>query len=316
MKRPLLAVALLAVTGCSVLRTAAAVHSRAANLPQPPEPAASALPGTRFYLGVRAQGFPPSWASVERFSTAVGQPVKLVLIYSGWNEPFPSVLASEMRSHGVIPLIQINPSGTTMAGIASGREDSYLRSYAQAVRAFGGPVVIGFAHEMNGSWYPWGYGRTPPPVWVAAWRHVVHVFRQSRATNVTWLWTVSAGSTSPSRVRRYWPGAAYVNWVGIDGYYYKPTKRFAQIFAPSIRVIRSFTRDPIMLSETAIGPVAGQARMIPNLFAGIRRYHLRGLVWFDVAQHQGKYHQDWRLEGDPAGLAVFRRELKTVEPPG
>jgi beta-mannanase len=23
-------------------------------------------------------------------------------------------------------------------------------------------------------------------------------------------------------LRDYWPGAAYVNWIGIDGYYYGP----------------------------------------------------------------------------------------------
>lgn len=30
---------------------------------------------------------------------------------------------------------------------------------------------------------------------------------------------------------------------------------------------------------------------------------------FDQAQHAGIYHQDWRLEGDLAAIAAFRREL-------
>jgi len=31
-----------------------------------------------------------------------------------------------------------------------------------------------------------------------------------------------------------------------------------------------------------------------------------GLVWFDVPQHAGIYHQDWRLEDDQAAEVSFR----------
>jgi hypothetical protein len=42
------------------------------------------------------------------------------------------------------------------------------------------------------------------------------------------------------------------------------------------------------------------------LIAGVRPARLVGMVWFDRAQHQGIYHQEWRLEDDPAALAAFR----------
>jgi len=29
-------------------------------------------------------------------------------------------------------------------------------------------------------------------------------------------------------------------------------------------------------------------------------------VWFDIAQHQGIYHQDWRIEDSRAAEAAFR----------
>jgi len=29
-------------------------------------------------------------------------------------------------------------------------------------------------------------------------------------------------------------------------------------------------------------------------------------VWFDIAQHQGIYHQDWRIEDSRAAAAAFR----------
>jgi hypothetical protein len=61
--------------------------------------------------------------------------------------------------------------------------------------------------------------------------------------------------------------------------------------------------------------VAGQAAKIPDLFAGVRTSHLLGLVWFDRTQADGLYHQDWRLEGHPAGLAAFRRALQSYQDP-
>src|SRR6185437_7678694 len=46
-----------------------------------------------------------------------------------------------------------------------------------SVRDFGSPVVIGFGHEMNAYWYSWGYRHTPAATFVAAWRHIVTLFR-------------------------------------------------------------------------------------------------------------------------------------------
>jgi hypothetical protein len=62
----------------------------------------------------------------------------------------------------------------------------------------------------------------------------------------------------------------------------------------------------VLLSETAVGPEAGQFTKIGNLFAGMRKYNTLGLVWFDKAQHQGIYHQDWRIEDNFTAEAAFR----------
>ena len=54
-------------------------------------------------------------------------------------------------------IVQIDPRYASVAGIAAGNYDGYLRSYADSVRDFGSPVIIGFGHEMDARWYPWGY---------------------------------------------------------------------------------------------------------------------------------------------------------------
>jgi mannan endo-1,4-beta-mannosidase len=85
------------------------------------------------------------------------------------------------------PLVQLDPAGVPLAAITAGDYDSYLRSYADSVRRFGGPVVIGFGYDMNSSQHTWGYGHTRPRTFITAWRHIVTLFCGQRADNVTWL---------------------------------------------------------------------------------------------------------------------------------
>lgn len=264
------------------------------------------------YLGVYERGDQQSYGPVEGFARAVGYRPRIVAYFSRWGQPFPAGFVSRAHDHGAIPLIQIEPRGAFMRGIAAGRYDGYLRWYAQAVARYGNAVIIGFARDMNGRSYRWGWTHVPARVWVTAWRRVVTIFRQQYVPNVTWLWTITQGSRRTGPLRAYWPGAQYVDWVGIDGYYVTRAQTFQAAFAPTIRAARKLTRDPVLLSEVGIGQVADQARKIPDLFAGIRRYHLTGLVWFDVAQHGRAFEQDWRLEGHPAALGVFRRGVAAM----
>jgi mannan endo-1,4-beta-mannosidase len=264
------------------------------------------------YLGVYAPPSPASYAGVTAFSKATGAKLGLVLYYSGWNEAFQVKFAAAARKHHAVPLVQIDPTGFRLKAIAAGRYDAYLRSYASAVKAFGTQVVIGFGHEMNGNWYGWGYRHASPAAFVAAWRHIVNVFRQRGAGNVTWLWTINVinrrgGSCNPGP---WWPGSSYVNWVGIDGYYDRPSWTFASLFGPTIKAVRKLTLDPILVSETAAPGRAAQPAKIANLFAGIRAYGLLGFVWFDA----NRMH-DWRLRS-PAAIAAFRKGAQTFrEPP-
>jgi mannan endo-1,4-beta-mannosidase len=141
---------------------------------------------------------------------------------------------------------------------------------------------------------------------VAAWRHVVRLFRDEGASNVTWMWTVNAINAYSPSLRPWWPGKAWVNWVGIDGYYYYATDTFASVFGLAIAQIRTFTNTPVMIAETAVGNTPDRETQIGDLLAAVRADHMLGLVWFNEAQNDGIYHQDWRLQDDPAALAAFK----------
>ncbi len=264
-------------------------------------------------LGVYEMGPPHRYQPVAGFTKAIGRQPNLVGYYSGWNERFMTRFAQTVSGHGAATILQWDPTGVKVASIARGKYDSYLRSFADSVRDFGGPVVIGFGHEMNATWYSWGYGHVPPRTFVAAWRHIVTLFRSQGADNVTWLWTINADLPSTGPPASWWPGAAYVTWVGIDGYFYRSTDTFASVFGRTIAQVRAITDKPVLLSETAVGPEAGQAPKIANLFAGMRLYQTLGLVWFDIRQDDGLYHQNWRIENSPGATTAFRRGASTMK---
>ena len=298
----------------------AAEHERAVTSSSPPAVPAvvhASLPSTGFsYLGVYdgSDTSPGQYAQVEQFAQAVGGQPNIVMYYSSWGEPFSISYAQTARQHGATLLIDIDPTSTSCADIAAGQDDSFLQSYAESVKAFGQPVIISFGHEMNGTWYSWGWTNTQPAAFVQAWRHIVDVFRQAGADNVTWLWSINAVASYEGPLADYWPGASYVTWVGLDAYYYNVGDDFSSVFGSSIAAIRQVTDKPILIAETAIGQVTGQAATIPGLFAGVSATGLLGFVWYDQAQDYGIYHQDWQLEGNPAAVAAFRAALDTYLP--
>jgi mannan endo-1,4-beta-mannosidase len=145
------------------------------------------------------------------------------------------------------------------------------------------------------------------------------VFREQGVHNVIWMWTVNvihpgSGQISSAEIpspARWWPGSSYVTWVGIDGYYYKPSWTFAPLFGPTIKIVHALSRVPIpiLISETG-APAAYQPTKITDLFAGIRAYGLLGFVWFDA-----NGAEEWNLSSS-AAIAAFRRGANAINDPG
>lgn len=289
---------LLAATGCLTPLTS---QPPLTPVPAPANP----------LVGVYEPGVPGSWSPIAGFTDATGVKPGIVVYYSSWNQPFSTSFAQTAWDHDAYVLVQLEPKGVALASVAAGGSDAYLRSYADAVVAFGHPVIVSFGHEMNGTWYSWGYGHTSPAVFTAAWRHVVRVFRAAGAANVTWLWTVNTVQGASSSLSRWWPGAAWVDWTGIAGYYYRATDTFGSVFGSTIAAIRAFSGAPLLIAETAVGTTTNREDQIDALFAGVRAARLAGVAWFDAAQQAGLYHQDWRLEDDPAACAAFTAAVVT-----
>jgi hypothetical protein len=234
-------------------------------------------------------------SSYQAFKSSTGVDPAIVEHYIHPFEPLPTKFAGPAE-----PLVQIEPRHAPLADVAAGKYDGWLRELAEQAKAYRRPIILGWAPEMNGPWYSWGYKSVTPAVYVAAWRHVVTVFRQAGANNVTWLWTVNVASPGVSSPASWWPGPDWVDQVGVDGYFDTAAQTYSSRIAPTVAAVRRFWTGPVILSETAVSPVAGQVAKMPGLFESAAADRLAALVWFDL-----KGNQDWRLQSRPA-LAAFR----------
>ena len=188
--------------------------------------------------------------------------------------------------HGAIPLVSWGCTST--AAIDSGQFDQLITSYAMALKSFGHPVLLRWFWEMNlrVAKDVACIGPNGPAGFVSAWIHVWNIFHEVGATNVSFVWCpgVSAGvsDTTP-----YFPGAAYVDWIGADGYDRAATKgvgAFANIFGAWYAAFAGYGK-PMMIGETG-AMAAVQAAYLQGIGAVLPSRIPRHQGTGDTSMHQ------------------------------
>jgi membrane-bound metal-dependent hydrolase YbcI (DUF457 family) len=253
---------------------------------------------------------------IDSFAKRVGRTPVIVSSYKRWQSPpfVPSELRAVWR-RGAVPLVSWEPwtlagRGFPLSAIADGRYDGYLRRAAQAAAAWGKPILLRFAHEMNGTWYPWGRGRpgNTPGIYKAAWRHLVGIFRAAGAENVQWVWTPNVDGGGSYPFQSYFPGDRWVDWVGLDGFNWAKRgswESFTDLFASSYDTLSRITSRPMIIAETGSSQSDGNkaAWVSSALREELPRFSgIRAVVWF--SDPVGGV--DFRVDSSPGALRAFR----------
>ncbi|GAA2148650.1 hypothetical protein GCM10009760_40960 [Kitasatospora kazusensis] len=272
--------------------------------PRVPYDITSMLMPKKKFLGATFDGVPQSLAPVDAFRTTVGKAPNLLVYYLGWGDEFQTDQTQAVWQHGMLPYIAWEPFKKTLAEIGAGGEDDYIRRTALAIRDLNVPVAISFGHEMNGGWYPWGTKDSNAADFVTAWRRIHDRFQDVGCSNVIWVWSPNVINPVPTvRLKPYYPGDGYVDWLGVIGYYAKTGPHtFGTLFGPTLKEIRAFSTKPVVLAETASEPTPRKPADIADLFAGVLADPaVLGFVWFNLRKET-----DWRVDSGPDALAAFR----------
>jgi hypothetical protein len=275
--RPGVRVVALAVA-VAVVSAAFAVLAPAANAACTPDPL---LCPQRIYVGASVDGLPGDPAALDAFTQATGVSPSVAMYFYDFGGRVDTTALRLLSDSGRLPMMTWEPWNHTtpsanpysLQAIASGRFDAYLRAQGEALAAVGAPVAVRFAHEMNGSWYPWGQGvnGNTPADYVAAYRHVHDVITAAGATNVLWVWSPITVISRPGvPLAPLYPGDGYVDWVGLSVYFSSPTATYAADVPSTIRELdRVAPTKPLYVAETSVLPGPNRPAMIHELITGL-----------------------------------------------
>lgn len=293
-----------------------------------------------------------SQATYDGFVEQVGRPPAIWSFWSEWGNldetgcvggqtslpPDPALIA-HLAAQGTVPLLIWSPVDSTQLDsprytydeITKGTFDCYLKAFAQAVAAIPGPVLIRFAHEFDGYWFPWGIGRftNVPETFIAAWRHIWDIFRgpEGLAPNALFVWSPLGGS-SAAKMNELWPGDQYVDYIGMTAFNWagfhtdakgQPVewKSLPRIVDNRLKGFRDLPTKPIIITELGSHFEGGDkaAWITDGYTALVQRYpQIVGAIYFNVDMNKVNdpgHTENWILTmpEDGSALEAYKRLL-------
>lgn len=288
------------------------------------------------FIGFALDGYPITAERVSGLADATGRVPDLLMFYLQWPSldsrtvaGFPAKSVEAIRDAGAMPCITWEPmyiengreKTIPAATITNGNYDAYIRNFAQQAADWGKPVLVRFAHEMNISRYHWGtsetdYGPESPEIYKELFRYVVTLCRDAGNTNILWVFCPNAESvpvpseesgTTWNAMRNYYPGGAYVDVLGLDGYNWGTSRNqkehgwtsrpqmFKAIFEiPARELMGIAPRKPLFVFETAsVGTASDKEKWLRGAFRACSDLGIYGIVWFQVDKET-----DWTLPVD------------------
>ena len=243
---------------------------------------------------------------------------------------FPTTPMNDIRAHGAIPVLSwssqsipsnLNQPDFQLSDVIEGRYDEFILDFATEAKEWGHPFFLRFNWEMNGTWFSWseGVNGNRAGEYVAAWRHVHDLFASVGASNVSWVWCpfVDPGG-SMQNLSSLYPGDAYVDWTGLDGYNWgtnpsspRGWRSFDQLFENSYRQITESIAPtkPLMIGEVGSSEHGGsKAEWIAETLAEVPVSYprVKALLWFDKFDDG----MDWPIETSGGASAAFAEGIQ------
>ena len=269
----------------------------------------------------------------------VGQTPRLWALWSDWGSrgglkdcvpgqgdcAFPTDRVIALQQRGITPVVWWQPTNPAnpLQGLyerykrtLNGFHDAYITEWARAAKAAGEatgkPIILRYAHEATGYWFPWSVGRfdNTKENYKAAWRYVWKIFKREGALPyVRFMWS----TVFPYKWA--YPGDKYVKFVGITVLNFGADRSW-RTPGPLIdkRVVASakFTKRPIIIAELATAYLGGdKAKWLKQAYKGSYEKHpsIWGIMYLDTDEPNVTAAQpDWRLikPDDGSALNMYR----------
>ncbi len=226
---------------------------------------------------------------ISNFETLVNKRIVWAYFSNNWydNIKFPTAAVNTIDATERIPFIRIMPRTNfdeggpdpnyTMQKIIDGDFDAELTQWAIDAKNTDIPLLAEFGTEVNGNWFPWngqynGAGETSgygdPNLYDGAerfrdaYRHIIDICNNNGATNMTWFFHVDAYSEPTvnwNMIENYYPGDAYIDWLGVSVYGPQESgddyQEFSDILKDIYPTLSNLSNKPIAILEFAISEI-------------------------------------------------------------
>jgi hypothetical protein len=182
-----------------------------------------------------------------------------------------------------------------------GSEDADLKFFAQGAAKYSGQIILALNEEVNGNSNMWSgtVRENTPAKAIAAFQHEENIIKPI-ASNIKFAYSVnhrSVPDTAGNSLTSYYPGDSFVDIVGVNGTNLG-TDTWEQVFGGALQTLSQYHKPLWILSEAT---VQNKAQFIADTFAGARKFHLAGFLYFNQNGGDG----DWLL--DATAMAMLKR---------
>ena len=231
--------------------------------------------------------------SARAFAEKLGNTPPWQMIFVNVADGFPKGFAGNLAIFLEIPVDDDT--------ILDGSQDADLKFFAQGAAKYSGQIILALNEEVNGNSNMWSgtvRGNTAAKA-IAAFQHEENIIKPI-APNIKFAYSVSHRSVPDSTensLTSYYPGDTFVDVVGVNGTN-RGTETWDQVFGAALQTLSRYHKPLWILSEAT---VQNKAQFIADTFAGAKKYHLAGFLYFNQNGGDG----DWLLDA-PAMSALKR----------
>ena len=281
-----------------------------------------------------------STQKVRDFEKLIGRDIFWAAFSQNWGRgmEYPKSKINAIYRAGAVPLVRFMPRTNFTEGcsdqsfslekISAGNFDEALRAWARAAKQDGRMLLIDFAVEANGNWFPWSgvcHGNNPQ-TYKNAYRHIIDIFREEGANNITWFFHFEINTTLNKAwnfPKAYYPGDEYIDWVGFSAYgpqnegedYWETLSEMITQHSQEVKAVTH--NKPLALMEFAVtdkNPNGSKVEWLKDAFETIlKATPLRFSAinyWHENWEEEDGVYALLRVDSSPEALATFKSYAK------
>jgi len=270
-------------------------------------------------IGVAVEGINFPSVEIDKLKKNLGFNPAMMMFYLSWTDKnnqqqvmLSLASLNNIWKQGSLPCLTWEPKDVLASDVLKGLWDEYLNNMVNMMKSYDKPIIIRLAHEMNLQSYHWGvnsndYNENTPILYREFFRYIYKFFQDRKVYNVIFAFSPNVDSlpnTSWNRISNYYPGDAWVDIVGLDGYNFGSSmvqnkdgwtstwRLFSDIFSSAYQELKKISsKKPFFIFETASSLDGGDRIFwVQDALKTARQWNIKGLIWFNINKET-----DWRL---------------------